>query len=200
MCTAYHPTNALSEWSDLFDEEPSIAQATGLEYIVMGDFNIDLHTCTNTNWLNMIQLFDLYQLITEWTRITPTTATLIDSIYTTAQANISESFASNISISDHLLVCVTRRDSSKIAKKDHNSASYRSFKHFDEDLFLQELTIDLETFHQHHLNVDDDFVLWASLIFKHLNIHSSIKAKRVKTKRLPYWFSPDIAEMQKTTK
>ena len=58
-------TNALSEWSDIFDEEPSIAQATGLEYIVMGDFNIDLHTCTNTKWLNMIQLFDLYQLITE---------------------------------------------------------------------------------------------------------------------------------------
>ena len=54
VCTAYRPPNALSEWIDLFEEELSIAQATGLEYIVMGDFNIDLHTCTNTKWLNMI--------------------------------------------------------------------------------------------------------------------------------------------------
>ena len=170
---------------------------TGLEYIVMGDFNIDLHTCTNTKWLNMIQLFDLYQLITESTRITPTTSTLIDHVYTTAQANITESFVSDLSISDHLPVCVTRRVSSKISKKEHISASYRSFKHFDEDLFLQELTTDLETFHPHHLNVDDDFVLWFSLILKHLNIHAPIKTKRVKTKRLPYWFTPEIAEIQK---
>ena len=67
----------------------------------MGDFNIDLHSCTNTKWLNMIQLFDLYQLIIESTRITPATATLIDHVYTTAQANISESFVSDLSISDH---------------------------------------------------------------------------------------------------
>ena len=198
VCTAYRPPNALSEWIDLFEEELSIAQATGLEYIVMGDFNIDLHTCTNTKWLNMIQLFDLYQLITESTRITPTTSTLIDHVYTTAQANITESFVSDLSISDHLPVCVTRRVSSKISKKkEHISASYRSFKHFDEDLFLQELTTDLETFHPHHLNVDDDFVLWFSLILKHLNIHAPIKTKRVKTKRLPYWFTPEIAEIQK---
>ena len=197
VCTAYRPPNALSEWIDLFEEELSIAQATGLEYIVMGDFNIDLHTCTNTKWLNMIQLFDLYQLITESTRITPTTSTLIDHVYTTAQANITESFVSDLSISDHLPVCVTRRVSSKISKKEHISASYRSFKHFDEDLFLQELTTDLETFHPHHLNVDDDFVLWFSLILKHLDIHAPIKTKRVKTKRLPYWFTPEIAEIQK---
>ena len=146
-------------------------------------------------WLNLIQLFDLYQLMS--TRITPTTATLIDHVYITAQANISESFVSDLSISDHLPVSVTRRISSKISKNDHISASYCSFKHFDEELLLQELTTDLETFHPHHLNVDDDFVLRFSLILKHLNIHSPIKTKRVKTKRSPYWFTSDIAEMQK---
>ena len=55
VCTVYRPPNALSEWIDLFEEELSIAQTTGLEYIVMGDFNIDLHSCTNTKWSNMIQ-------------------------------------------------------------------------------------------------------------------------------------------------
>ena len=84
----------------------------------------------------------------------------------------------------------------KYPQKYHISASYRSFKHFGEDLFLQELTSDLETFHPHSLNVDNDFVLWFSLILKHFNTHAAIQTKRVKTKRLPYWFTPDIAEMQ----
>ena len=44
VCTAYRPPNAVSEWTGLFEEELSIAQATGLEYIVMGDVDIDLHT------------------------------------------------------------------------------------------------------------------------------------------------------------
>ena len=57
-----------------------------------------------------------------------------------------ESFVSDLPISDHLHVCVTSRVSSKISKKYHISASYHSFKHFDEDLFLQELTTDLGFF------------------------------------------------------
>ena len=65
----------------------------------------------------MIQLSDLYQLITESARITPATAILIDHVYTTAQANISESFVSDLSISDHLPVCVTRRLVDEISKK-----------------------------------------------------------------------------------
>ena len=41
VCTVYRPPNALSEWIDLFEQEVSIAQTTGLEIILMGDFNID---------------------------------------------------------------------------------------------------------------------------------------------------------------
>ena len=71
LCTVYRPPNAKSEWVDLFEEELSIAQTTGLEYIVMGDFNIDLlSNIPRTKWSNMIQLFDLTQLITKPTRIT----------------------------------------------------------------------------------------------------------------------------------
>ena len=54
------PPTALSEWVDLFEEELSIVQTTGLEYIVLGDFNIDMLSNMNrTKWSNLIQLFDL---------------------------------------------------------------------------------------------------------------------------------------------
>ena len=60
---------------DLFEEELSIAQVTGLELILMGDFNIDLIPCTNNKWSNLLQLFDLSQLVREPTRVTESSAT-----------------------------------------------------------------------------------------------------------------------------
>ena len=145
----------------------------------------------------MIQLFDLSQLISEPTCVTPTSATLIDHVYSTAPFNISESFVANFSISDHFPVCVTLKINNKIFKNDHITTYYRSFKNFDEELFLHELTKDLEKFTPYHLIVDDDFVIWFSLIVKQLNVHAPLKPRRVKAKRLPDWFTPDITEMQR---
>ena len=197
LCTVYRPPTALSEWVDLFEEELSIVQTTGLEYIVLGDFNIDLLSNMNrTKWPNLIQLFDLTQLISNPTRVTPTTATLIDHVYTNVPSNISESFVSDLSISDHFPVCITRKFSNKMIKNNHINTTYRSFKNFNEHQFLHELSIDLQTFSPSQANVEDDFNTWYSIILKNLNTHASIKNKRVKGKRLPDWFTPDIKEMQ----
>ena len=63
----------------------------------MGDFNIDLLSYKiRTKWSNIIQLFDLTQLISKPTRITQTTTTLIAHVYTTAPCTISESFVSDL--------------------------------------------------------------------------------------------------------
>ena len=117
VCTVYRPPNARSEWADLFEEEISIAQTTGLEYIVMCDFNIDLLSDkSNTKWSNMIQLLDLTQLISKPARVMQTTTTLIYHVYTTAPATISESFVLDLSVSDHFLVCITQKVSNKCPK------------------------------------------------------------------------------------
>ena len=81
ICSVYRPPCASSAWIDLFEEELSIAQTMGLEMILMGDFNIDLRSCTNHKWLNLLQLFDLSQLVTEPTRVTQTSSSFIDHVY-----------------------------------------------------------------------------------------------------------------------
>ena len=48
MCTVYRPPSALNECINLFEEEISIAQTTGLDVHIMGDFNIDLKVPSNT--------------------------------------------------------------------------------------------------------------------------------------------------------
>ena len=98
----------------------------------MGDFNIHINSCMNSKWSHLVQLFDLTQLITEPTRVTQTSSTLIDHVYNTTPATTAERFVSQISLSDHFPVCFTRKMSRKLSKHQHTTTSYRCFKHFDE--------------------------------------------------------------------
>ena len=98
----------------------------------MGDFNIKYSTCKNRKWLNLIDLLDLSQFVSEPTRITQTTATIIDHLYATE--NIIDCFIPKYSISDHFPVCFTRKVNYRILKSSHITTSYRCFKNFDESL------------------------------------------------------------------
>ena len=151
----------------------------------------------NSKWLNLVQLFDLHQLVSEPTRVTQTTATIIDHVYSTDPENIIECFPSNFSISDHYPVCFTRKVNCKIPKSDHITTSYRCFKHFNESIFLNDLEQDMTLFTANHHSVDEDFSNWYSIIMNKLDKHAPIKRKRVKTKRLPDWFTPEITHLQK---
>ena len=45
--------------------------------------------------------------------------------------------------------------------------------------------------------MNENFDTWHSLIMNSLNKHAPLKSKRVKHKRLPEWFTPEITQMQK---
>ena len=121
ICTLYRPPSATSEWIDLLQEELSVAQTTGLEMIITGDVNIDLQACSNNKWLNLVQLFDLTQLVTKPTRSIPNLSTLIDHVYTTNPENISECYmyVPSYSISDRFPVFFSRKTNCKISKHEH---------------------------------------------------------------------------------
>ena len=118
LCTKYHPPNSQTESIDLFEEELSAAQATGLEI----DLNIVYLACANKKWLDLVKLFDLSQLVLEPSRITLSVSTIIDHVYTADPENIG-CFTSNLSISDQYPVCFTRKVNCKIPKSNHITAS-----------------------------------------------------------------------------
>ena len=133
----------------------------------MGDINIDFQVCSNNKWLHFIQIFDLTQMNTDHTRITSTTATIIDHIYSSNPENIVECFVPSYAIIDHFPVCITRKINHKIDKTEHMTTSYNIFKHFNEILFLSDLESDLASFTLSNSNVDDDFTSLFSIIQKH---------------------------------
>ena len=76
----------------------------------MGDFNCnlacpqrDINTVLLTNIVH-VDIYNLYQLIDSPTRITKTSSTLIDVIFTNCQNNIVSAGVSKVSLSDHSLV------------------------------------------------------------------------------------------------
>ena len=72
-------------------------------HIIVGDLNINL--LSDTLFADTLKAeFHLTQLITEPTRITSSTATLIDHLHTSQKATIAESGVVNMHISDHCAI------------------------------------------------------------------------------------------------
>ena len=92
---------------------------------------------------------------------------------------------SHYSISDHFPVCFSRKINNKTNKSDHITTSYRSFKTFNEDAFINALSGDVNNFAvgpQSHIN--DDLIIWYSIFLKHLDQHALYKTKQIKSRNI----------------
>ena len=78
----------------------------------MGNLSCDLQSKDNGNVKALLSITDIYgleQLINEATRITPTTSTLIDLIFTNRPENVYCSGVSHVALSDHSLVYAKKK-------------------------------------------------------------------------------------------
>ena len=109
----------------------------------MGDLNCDLiATRYDNDMRKLVSITDTYglqQLITEPTRITPTTATLIDVIFTNCPDRVVCSGVRHISISDHSLVFAYRKLSINRTSRGHNVIPYRNFRKFNRENFRNDV-------------------------------------------------------------
>ena len=121
----------------------------------MGDFNIEQSNCLNKTWLHLVQLFDLKQMVSSPTRVTNSSGSIIDHIYCTDSEKISECFVPHYSISGHFPICLIRKINQKLKKSNHITTSYRCYKHFNEELFLNDLADELSLFSLSESDIDD---------------------------------------------
>ena len=124
--------------------ESSLSKLEGeCDTYILGDFNFCwLKNNSNRNIMkNFTQLLDFYnfkQLIDRATRVTDTSSTLLDHIYTNNKDIVSQSGVIETGISDHFMVYCTRKITRGYIGK-HNSVKVRSMKHYDKDLFREKL-------------------------------------------------------------
>ena len=102
--------------------------------IFVGDFNCNLlqdYSYNHTRRFNeMINLFQLTQLINHPTRITKNTLSLMDAAVVSNPENISQSGALHVGISDHSLIYVCRKLSYRFNKSQPKVIQSRDYKNY----------------------------------------------------------------------
>ena len=115
---------------------------TDSEIYFLGDLNICFfQKCSNLckTYLEFLRMFNFTQLITEATRVTSNSSTLIDNILSNSCEKICQSGTISIGLSDNFLTHMTR----KIVKGQigkHNFVRMRSLKHYNKDDFILKLS------------------------------------------------------------
>ena len=168
------------------------------EIVILGDLNCDLiadqiqhHT---RQMINFAGVYQLSQLINEPTRITETSATLIDHIYTSHPDRIVSSGVVHCGISDHSLVYAIR----KIAKTTNLRHKYiisRNFKNFDASAFTDDLKkLPWNDIHQFPCDPNVMWKRWKEMFLMVLKQHAPHKKRRIKHKKIP-WFNAELKEL-----
>ena len=85
---------------------------------------------------------NLYQMVKSPTGVTQNSKTLIDHICVSVSRNVIETCVPNSNISDHYPVCLTWiKRCAKIPKIGHKTIKYRCFSNFNEQFFLNDLSL-----------------------------------------------------------
>ena len=163
------------------------------DVVLIGDFNCDLlavtHDCYTKRLINICNGFNYVQLITEPTRVTETTESLLDHVYVTNEENVSISGVIHTGLSDHSLVYACIGKSKKVPTQSHKLKTSRSFSKFNEDDFINDIRkADWKSVKYDCVNksVDEFEELFTNIADK----HAPMKTKRVRKKQSP-WLNDD---------
>lgn len=161
--------------------------------VCLGDFNIDYQDSESpaTKFLNnILSSYSLVQIISEPTRFGPSSATLLDLIICSTSLHVSDCRVHmNSSISDHCLIsCRLRIDKPKLQPFFY---TYRDFRNFDQELFLQDLS-GLPLFRILYDNdINNKIYLFNNSILEVFNRHAPTRTVRVTRKPAP-WLTDNL--------
>ena len=168
------------------------------EIILLGDVNCNLlkesPDATTKKLQSLYEIYQMSQLISEATRVTKQSATLIDHLATNKPEKISSSGVIHTGISDHSLIFAIRKINITIKEKER-TIEIRNMKKFNKELFLTDLANQpWEYLYFFGNNPDVTWEIWKELFLEVLNKHAPIQSKKVKTHKIP-WLTCDIKAM-----
>ena len=194
----YMPPDSKIEYNDRFEDFIDMVSKENKEFILFGDLNKNLSPeRPDTEWLNFTMSLGLSQMVNQPTRVTQMTSSLIDHIYTNVEKNINHVSVCKLCISDHYAIVCNIKLNFSLGKHCHQTITYRSFKTFDENAFINDLKqVPWETIQTTNC-LDEMVEIWNELFLEVINKHSPLKCHRVKKKRQPDWITTEILDLMK---
>ena len=195
VSTWYRPPNSLVDIFRFFEAFIGELDSENMEYWVLGDLNCNINAHKPDNdtksLLNIANVYGMHQLISESTRITDKSSSLIDVIFMNCPETVVCSGVSHIGISDHSLVYAFRKISTDLSNKGHNTVYYRKFKNFDSVGFRYDI------FHQNWSNIENCvdpnamWDAWKAMFLQCVDKHAPLRVKRTRAFRSP-WITPEL--------
>ena len=132
---------------------------------------------------SITDIYGLQQLVTEPTRITPTSSTLIDVIYTNCPDKVVCSGVRHIGISDHSIVFAYRKLSMNGMSNGHNAITYRNFRKFNPINFRNDIISQCWDQIYNSTNPNEMWLQWKCLFLSIVDKHPPLRTMRVRTRR-----------------
>lgn len=194
----YRPPDATAEYFNVFVNNITSAEILNLPIIILGDFNID-YSDPDSNLGNRLQIFeDIYQfkqLITNPTRETINSSTIIDHIFTNTIHKHSASGIVKTTLSDHYMIYTIFKATKQ--PKQERIIQLRNYKNFNESLFIHDL-IKAYSLHLSHIenitSVTELWDLWKIIFLSISNKHAPVRYVKMKNRNNP-WITRDIINL-----
>ena len=200
VSTWYRPPQSSPDLFAVFERVVDKVDAENLELYLLGDLNCDLFpdsvNANSSHLLNIMDIYGLTQLITEPTRVTQYSRTLIDLCLTNSPDKICNSGVVNIGISDHSIIFLTRKIS-HFRSFVHKTAEVRQLKNFNQDEFLRDLRMNEWNRVSMLNNPNEMWNLWKHLLMSVIDKHAPLKTKRIRNKRSPWITNELLREIYK---
>ena len=183
------PPNLFSEFENVIAK----IDAENKELYLLGDINCNLLpeaiTVNSSHLINIFDIYGLSQLITEPTRVTQNSKTLIDLCIMNSPDKITNSGVIHLGISDHSLVFLSRK--TQYCRIGPRVIETRQFKHFNRGKFLSDLNqlpwanVDL------YSDPNEMWHVWKEMFLGCVDKHAPLKSKRIRKKRSP-WITREL--------
>ena len=202
------PPSATIETFENLERVLRFLESEDKEIILLGDTNCDFSNKTSESSSNNLpnninRLADLYnsfgltQLISEPTRETIDTSTIIDHIAVNVECNIIESGVLKLALSDHHLVYAIRKFRGNIPC-NHKMIKTRQMKNFNDELFLKDLVnVDWQQILTCSQDINVVVQNWTNMLSLMIEKHAPLRERRVPDKFAP-WLTPDLMNMFRT--
>ena len=169
-------------------------EAEGKEYHIVGDLNCNLlDTEKNVHSRQLTDIMDIYQLeqiITEPTRITIDAASLIDVFITNSPLKVKSSGVIRLGISDHYMIYVCTKDA--INRSPPKIVESRSFKNYNKFAFRRDLFYTLNSINiGKELDPNKMWETWKNVFTSIADKHAPLRTCKVRSKHTP-WLTNEI--------
>ena len=201
LCYVYRPPSASSDWTDHVEQSLEKGNTENKEMLLLGDFNFNMLNKTGPvkAWLQKTDNLNMSQLICSPTRVTDSSETIIDHVYSNFPDNITSISVPHYSISDHYPVCLTRKISNTFDRGPvHKFICYREARSFNENAFISELEEQPWTVMNIFDTASDALDYFISTFNSVLNKHAPKKKRRVKKSKQPNWINQNIMAARRT--